>query len=69
MLVLFEGGVRLVGLRAVQARGTNAAPSPGVSNSVRTGLSMWITVKYLVGDTAGIREFCPPDTLTLFSRH
>jgi dTDP-3-amino-3,4,6-trideoxy-alpha-D-glucopyranose N,N-dimethyltransferase len=37
-----------------------------VSHSVRTGSSMCITAKYLVGDTAGITEFCTQDTLRLF---
>lgn len=37
-----------------------------VSHSVRTGSSMCITAKYLVGDPTGIREFCTQDTLRLF---
>ncbi len=39
-----------------------------VSHSVRTGSSMCITAKYLVGDNAGIQEFCTQDTLSLFRR-
>jgi dTDP-3-amino-3,4,6-trideoxy-alpha-D-glucopyranose N,N-dimethyltransferase len=37
-----------------------------VSHSVRNGSSMCITAKYLVGEPAGIREFCTEDTLRLF---
>lgn len=37
-----------------------------VSHSVRTGSSMRITAKYLVGDADGITEFCTEDTLSLF---
>lgn len=37
-----------------------------VSHSVRTGASMCITAKYLVGEPTGIREFCTEDTLRLF---
>ena len=37
-----------------------------VSHSVRTGRSMCITAKYLVGEPAGIREFQTEDTLRLF---
>ena len=37
-----------------------------VSHSVRTGSSMCITAKYLVGEPMGIREFCTEDTLWLF---
>lgn len=37
-----------------------------MSHSVRTGASMCITAKYLVGTAAGIMEFCGRDTLSLF---
>lgn len=37
-----------------------------VSHSVRTGSSMCITAKYLVGNATGITEFCTQDTLSLF---
>lgn len=37
-----------------------------VSHSARTGSSMRITAKYLVGEPGGIREFCTDDTLRLF---
>jgi len=37
-----------------------------VSHSVRTGSSMCITAKYLIGDAVGITEFCTQDTLSLF---
>jgi SAM-dependent methyltransferase len=37
-----------------------------VSHSVRTGTSMCITAKYLIGNATGITEFCTRDTLSLF---
>ena len=37
-----------------------------VSHSVRNGTSMCITARYLVGNAAGITEFCMRDTLSLF---
>lgn len=37
-----------------------------VSHSERTGSSMCITAKYLVGEATGIREFTTEDTLRLF---
>lgn len=39
-----------------------------MSHSVRSGSSMCITHKYLVGDAAGIREFSSEDVLSLFRK-
>ena len=39
-----------------------------VSHSLRTGSSMCITAKYVIGEAAGITEFRTQDTLSLFRK-